>query len=412
MSESGAREVRVLAPARAQRHGKRKLPDCAGSEVRRAEPRVLEPQRPPVEARASRPSFHAAALLEARSTAPAPRLFTLGTLIALGSEKHSLLERISVGASTQQHYAQRIEDFHSFVEMNGMQLTSPAEVEEAIVSCMNEMFLDGLPAHKGEKLWAALQWRHPEIGRRGSVTLPRVAQALQGWRKGAPSAQRLPMAWVEACGMAAHMADRGSLVEGIMLLVMFDLYLRPSEAHGLRVADAAPPVTMAPALAAHWSFTIRPWEKGLPSKTGAYDDTVVMDRSDRQFLTNYLTLLRQDKPASAKLFTNVSIESFNRAFRAAAATLALDLVPYQARHGGATHDRWDQSRSLEEVRKRGRWRSEQSTRRYEKHGKLQGRLGAMAPATLSHLVWCTKNFDALLSGTMRVSHSPTPAAAG
>lgn len=74
--------------------------------------------------------------------------------------------------------------------------------------------------------------------------------------------------------------------------MMFDLYLRPSEAHGLRVADAAAPVAVAPASAAQWPFTIRPWEGGQPSKTGSYDDTVVLDRADRQFLTNYLTVLK------------------------------------------------------------------------------------------------------------------------
>lgn len=196
-----------------------------------------------------------------------------------------------------------------------------------------------------------------------------------------------------------------------MLLVMFDLYLRPGEAHGLRVADVAAPVAGLQTAGGHWSFTVRPWDSGMPSKTGAFDDTVVMDRPDRVFLGNYLALLKQGKPASEKLFTGVTVESFNRAFRAAAAELGLDLVPYQARHGGATHDRWDRTRSLEEVRKRGRWRSEQSTRRYEKHGKLQGKLGALPPATLAHLVWCAKNVDALLSGTVLLSQGPPPAAA-
>lgn len=108
----------------------------------------------------------------------------------------------------------------------------------------------------------------------------------------------------------------------------------------------------------------------------------------------------------------MTVESFNRSFRHASEALRLNLVPYQARHGGATHDRWDKSRSLEEVRKRGRWRSEQSTRRYEKHGKLQGKLIALHPDTLGHLAWCARHIDALLSGNLRLSKGPSFAQAG
>lgn len=219
MLESGAREVRVLRRADVRRHGARAVlpkPAPAGVQKRelRARPKASSSRQT---AAGPRPPFHVAALREAQTTAPAPRLFSLGRRGPLRAEAGpSILERISVGASTQRSYVQRIDEFRDFVRVNGLTLDSAEEVETAILAHMNEMFLEGLAAHHGEKLVAALQWRHPELGRRGDVSMPRVSQALQGWRRGAPSAQRLPMAWVEACGLAAHMADRGSVIEGVM----------------------------------------------------------------------------------------------------------------------------------------------------------------------------------------------------
>ena len=46
-------------------------------------------------------------------------------------------------------------------------------------------------------------------------------------------------------------------------------------------------------------------------------------------------------------------------------------VLYMARHTGASLDRLEQRISLEEVRRRGRWLSEGSVRRYEKRALIQ-----------------------------------------
>lgn len=172
-----------------------------------------------------------------------------------------------------------------------------------------------------------------------------------------------------------------------MRLVMFDLYLQPSEALGLRVADAAAPVASSPHRTAFWSFTIRPWEGGRPSKTEAFGDTVVMDREDRQLpVPDELHRgLEREKVRGRPARHGVSTLSCNHVSKRCAAELNLSLAPHQARHRGATHDRWDRARSLEEVRKRVRWRSEYSTRRYERHWKLQERLGSLHPSTLENL---------------------------
>ena len=59
--------------------------------------------------------------------------------------------------------------------------------------------------------------------------------------------------------------------------------------------------------------------------------------------------------------------------------------PYSLRHGGASHDRSTNSRSIQDVRKRGNWKAWQSVRRYEKSGRLGMELRKLTPATLRRL---------------------------
>ena len=52
----------------------------------------------------------------------------------------------------------------------------------------------------------------------------------------------------------------------------------------------------------------------------------------------------------------------------------LQLVPYMLRHGGASHDALAGRRSIAAIKKRGRWRSDQSLRRYQKESLAMAQL--------------------------------------
>ena len=64
--------------------------------------------------------------------------------------------------------------------------------------------------------------------------------------------------------------------------------------------------------------------------------------------------------------------SVRRSTRAAAATGVARLAPtpHGLRHGGASHDHAVRARHILAIQRRGRWRSFDSVRRYEKHGRL------------------------------------------
>ena len=296
----------------------------------------------------------------------------------------TLLERVSVTLGTATDYENRIERLKAFGIENNYGGSCFAELEELTPAYMNWMFLEGASFGEGTKLWSALRWRHPELSSHGTEKMPRVSQALQGWKKGRPPLLREPMAWIEAYGVASEMVRQGCWMGAALLLIMFDCYLRPGEAYDLRVVDAAPPVAAGGYATRNWALTVRSRDLMRPTKTGAFDDAVVIDNPRRKFLGEILAALVLRRRKNDLSFGQDARE-FTNTFQRACASLGLELVPYQARHGGASGDRADEFRTLEQIRKHGRWQSEFSTRRYEKAGKLQGKLAAMDPRMLEFL---------------------------
>ena len=59
---------------------------------------------------------------------------------------------------------------------------------------------------------------------------------------------------------------------------------------------------------------------------------------------------------------------------------------FSLRHGGASHDRATGSRSLLEVQQRGRWKSLDSVRRYEKHALINKVLHLLRKDVLEQLL--------------------------
>ena len=101
----------------------------------------------------------------------------------------------------------------------------------------------------------------------------------------------------------------------------------------------------------------------------------------------------------------------------------LQITPYAFRHGGASDDRAVNARSLQDVQKRGGWKSFNSVRRYEKHArwflvmsKIPPELLQQVPALERDLERLWKRFSACAhwihfkrqtSFPLRFQHSPS-----
>ncbi|CAK0812161.1 unnamed protein product [Prorocentrum cordatum] len=94
---------------------------------------------------------------------------------------------------------------------------------------------------------------------------------------------------------------------------------------------------------------------------------------------------------------------FARCFKTAGAKLLLQRPPppYILRHSGASRDFTEQRRTLVGVKRRGRWRTDASIRRYEKWGRLGSEFAKLPLCLQNHARWCLRYFPAALSGSLQ-----------
>ena len=253
-------------------------------------------------------------------------------------------------------------------------------VDHKFTVWLQAMFLDGLQSDRGSLALSAVKFVWPQLGRRGILTLPRAEQALRGWRRRAPLTSRFPLPWEVAALIAADMIEHGDIWVGLLVVLAFCCYFRLSELLKVRASDLTPPLNFG----GHqfWSITLHPIEYRISSKTSAFDETLVIDQEPFLALGLGLRTLKQTARADQFIFQFTQVQ-WNAAFQKAAVRVgASELDPhlYGLRHGGASFDRATNAHPALEVKLRGRWKTDESVRRYEKHGRVAEQLHRLSPA--------------------------------
>ena len=161
----------------------------------------------------------------------------------------------------------------------------------------------------------------------------------------------------------------------VFIRLMFDTYLRPSEAYRLTAGSVVRPRPQGTQGYGHWALIINDASFDRPGKTGEMDESVIVDNVT---LWPLLEALLLDKKPSDSLWSFAPDEVRNT-FRRAAAVLGMDsdITLYALRHGGASDDLLSLRRTRKEVKDRGRWRTDQSLLRYAKRARMQQRIASL-----------------------------------
>ena len=171
----------------------------------------------------------------------------------------------------------------------------------------------------------------------------------------------------------------------VAVVLMFACYLRPIDMEELTSESlVAPTERMRRDGLAAWALLLGARESGHANKSGEFDESVLMDWGITEQISPLLQELAARKPKQ-------SAWSFHRAELTAAFVEAarlggvghLEPQLYSLRHGGASADALRRTRSTGEIKKRGRWKSDTSLRRYEKAAlslREEQRVGSMAAA--------------------------------
>jgi hypothetical protein len=165
---------------------------------------------------------------------------------------------------------------------------------------------------------------------------------------------------------------RGHADVALRGFLCFICYLRPGESI-LQAWQLVPPTLSSRV----WALLLSPLEGGTPGKTNLYDETVLIDNND--WITEILHQLIANRPRSSPLWSHSHFQ-FVKAFKEALSFWKLEWLGatlYSLRHGGASWDLLHKQRTLPEIKKRGRWASDTSLRRYVKESRLQHQISKL-----------------------------------
>ena len=145
---------------------------------------------------------------------------------------------------------------------------------------------------------------------------------------------------------------------------------------------------------------------GLRGKTGLTDESVHIDRD--LWLWRPLEALHSARASNQPLWPFDLIELRN------ALTEAIDIAGakdmgfslYSLRHGGASDDLLSRRRSLDQVKAKGRWRSDHSLLRYAKATRLQKEMNRLDPAIVAFGTNVEKHFAQVITAAHDINRLP------
>lgn len=317
-------------------------------------------------------------------------------------ESSRVLNVRAVRPITEVRYRKLIQDSGHFLQLShGLRLSDLAAgpvLDKHLADYTNALFLEGEACHVGSATLAAVGWLWPEVSRFGKTPLPLTKQALAGFRHVAPSKARLAVPESVMMALNVTMAEMGHLRCARTVFVGVALYLRPGEMCGLTVGQLIAP--MQGALTPHWTVVLHPEELNIASQTGQYNDLLVLDGVYAATLAKVCEKLCAQRQPSDKVI-GIDQAQYAEVFRTAVHRLGvqvLNLVPYQARHAGASCDLLANRRTLADVKRRGRWMADKSMNRYLKGGRAAEQLRRLAPEVRERCLQKTALVCAILSG--------------
>lgn len=200
--------------------------------------------------------------------------------------------------------------------------------------------------------------------------MPLSRAAITAWKGSRVSKSRVGVP-PEVIFRFAEFCTSSNVVEiGMVALLQYDLYARPSEVLQLRSRDLIKPVR---SLGSKWGVLFGNAEFGERTKSGTSHDAVFADSMHRSWCQSLLKRISKSCPGKDEaVFTTTlaqyedACRSFSRAFHLAPGIF----TPHVLRHSGPSYDIIHEYRNLQQIQTRGRWAAAASVNRYRKPGRL------------------------------------------
>jgi hypothetical protein len=182
----------------------------------------------------------------------------------------------------------------------------------------------------------------------------------------------------------------------VYLVWMVTTYMQPGKPLTVRRGDLVAPVR---GVSVEWHVNLFPEERPDRSKTYASNDSVCLTTKLAPWFPRLMRALA--KGPSSELLFSFSYPNFCKAFEHCRKELGLPpIVPYKSRHSGPSIDMARGNRNRQEIRDRGRWKSEKSVIRYEQRARLAQSCQRLPASLQAHLDRCEQHLGDVLLGRM------------
>ncbi len=271
---------------------------------------------------------------------------------------------------TLARYSESVQDFETWCEVNRKNI-GPRKIDLTMTEYLHKL------CEEGASILTARSTVYGYIMLRMSSDLPeklllnQSKSALKGWVTRFPNHSK--------CGIDLRIWDvvarqclkQGQELAAAAIVLQGDTYARPHELlHLKREAVLLPNKSKS----RFWGVVFGLQEHGCPTKTGLYDDCILLDSVGREDLAIVLkSLYKKTSRPHDLLFPGLTLSKFADAINHACDALDLRflrLTPHILRHSGPSTDCFAKSRSLLEIQNRGRWQAPSSVNRYRKPGRM------------------------------------------
>lgn len=152
--------------------------------------------------------------------------------------------------------------------------------------------------------------------------------------------------------------------------------------------------------------------RGQPSKTGELDEGVTLDHPFLEWMKVVYQFIKKNRPAQNQMIPH-NMKQLSVMFAKAVDGCGFRdygiQCSYQVRHGSASTDMLQKLRSMEELMKRGRWRTLTSLRRYEQGGRLSQVFGKLSKYEQEIAIKAERNLPSVLAASLGCKKPPCTA---
>ena len=349
-------------------------------------------------------------LSRARALEASKRLARHGELASArpSSTAKSALELLKLAGPTRLDYKNRLDSLDAW--RRDQNLDDPICIDGLgllLLERLDWMFFEGLLVGEGDKLVASISFFFPKLKSHPEWPV-RLKAALAGWNRRAPGRSMAPLPINAVYAIVGALLHLRRFWSAAFVVLQFITYMRPGEVESLKVSQIIAP-RLVSGMHPSWAVVIAPLEAPAPAKSGVREETMLVDLAEHSWVGPLILHPLTTGRHPDDLVFQVSNADLLKDWREALQVLGwqeLDLSRYCIRHSGASADLAAQTRTMAEVKVRGRWIADSSMKRYLKVGRAMALSHELSDATLQFGGEVRKKAEALFSGALAPLRPP------